>query len=313
MSPIVVLDGGLLTTIQDLGREGHGRLGVSPAGAADPRALRIGNLLVGNPEGAAALEMTLRGGAFLFEGPALIAVTGADFGPSLDGRPAPPWATIDVGRGQVLRLGATRSGARAYLAVRGGFAVPPILGSRSTHVPSGLGGLQGRALRRDDRLPLGDAPGPAPLRRLNPDILGLLGPRAVLRVTDGPQADRFTPRARHLIVAKPYTVTEESDRMGLRLRGEPIPPPLHGEMVTEGVPLGALQIPPGGEPILSFVDLQTTGGYPVIASVISADLPGVGQLRPRDEVRLERVSLQVARALYREQEAWLRAGSLLLP
>jgi antagonist of KipI len=311
MAPIVVLEPGLLSTIQDLGREGHGRLGVSAAGAADPAALRIGNRLVGNPEEAAALEMTLRGGEFLFEGPALIALTGADFGPALDGRPVPLWTTLEARPGQRLRFGVTRSGARSYLAVRGGLAVPPVLGSRSTHLPSGLGGLDGRALRKGDVLPVGDARGPCPMRRVDPDMLGRLAPRRTLRVTDGPQAGWFAAEARDLISRAGYVVTEESDRMGLRLRGAPIMPPFDGEMMSEGVSLGAVQIPPGGQPIISFVDLQTTGGYPVLASVISADLPSVGQLRPRDEIRFVPVSLESARSLLVEQEEWLRSGSLL--
>ncbi|HKN47764.1 MAG TPA: biotin-dependent carboxyltransferase family protein [Candidatus Polarisedimenticolia bacterium] len=313
MPPIVVLDPGLLSTIQDLGREGHGRLGVSPAGAADPTALRIANRLVGNPEDGAALEMTLRGGEFLFEGSAVIAVAGADFGPALDGRPVPLWTTLEARAGQRLRLGVTRSGARAYLAVRGGFAVPPVLGSRSTHLASGLGGLDGRALRKGDLLPVGDDRGPWPKHRVDPGLLGCLAPRRTLRVTDGPQAEWFTTEARDQISQAAYAVTEESDRMGLRLRGSPIRPPFGGDMVSEGVPLGAVQVPPGGQPILSFVDLQTTGGYPVVASVISADLPSVGQLRPRDEIRFAPVSLEAARSLLVEQEEWLRSGSLLLP
>lgn len=313
MPPVVVLEPGLSTTIQDLGREGFGRLGVSAAGAADPVALRIGNLLTGNPEGAAALEMTLRGGTFRFEGAATIAITGADFAPALDGRPVASWATCDVLPGQILRLGVTRSGARAYLTVRGGFHVPPVLGSRATHVASGIGGLAGRRLLTGDLLPVGRAHGSWPPRHVNPDLLERLAPRKTLRITEGAQADLFAIEARSLLAATPYTVTEDSDRMGLRLHGPPIPPPLHGEMLTEGVPLGALQVPPGGEPILSFVDLQTTGGYPVIGCVISADLPSVGQVRPRDQVRFESVSLDVARELLREREGWLSSGSLLRP
>ncbi len=335
MRSITVLEPGLLTTVQDLGRDGYGRIGVSPAAAADPAALRIGNRLAGNPDGAAALEMTLQGGAFRFEEAAVVAVTGSDFGPAIEGRPVPLWTACEVRAGQTLRLSTTRGGARSYLAIQGGIAVPRLLGSASTHILSGLGGLEGRALRRGDLLQIGGAegatagPGQTPSPRaaaslgppgahgspgcVDPRLLARLAPRKTLRVTNGLQAERFSAEARRLLTGAPYIVTEESNRMGLRLKGGTVPPPHGGQMLTEGVPLGAVQIPPGGQPIILFVDQQTTGGYPVIASVITADLPSVGQLRPRDEIRFERVTLDAALSLAREQEEWLSSASPLLP
>lgn len=323
MTSLEVLRPGLFTTVQDLGREGYGRLGVPPAGAADPLALRLANLLAGNPEGAAGIEMTLVGGVFRFEGAAVAALGGADLAPALDGEPRPAWEAFEARAGQTLACGVSRSGARAYLAVRGGVAVPRLLGSASTHALSGMGGLEGRALRAGDRLPIGDPEGgghgepprrPAGagrLPRLDPGAIERLAPRRTLRVTPGPQAERFPPEARAVVYGTVYRVSEESDRMGLRLLGAPIGPPSTGRMVTEGVPLGAVQVPPDGGPIILFVDRRTTGGYPVIASVISADLWRVGQLRPRDEVRFEPVSVEAARALLLEQEAWLRSGALV--
>jgi len=282
-----VLSPGLLTTVQDLGRYGYGHLGVSASGAADALSLRAGNLLVGNAENAPALEMTLLGGAFEFSANTTVALTGSDF----DGG-APWWSAFEVKAGEALRLGPTRSGARCYLCVRGGISVPMLLGSASTHLLTGMGGFEGRALRKGDVLAIGgDTAGPPRRGALRFQIR-----RDVLRVTDGPQRDWFAQGLDGLV----YKVGEESDRMGLRLQGPKID--CARELVTEGVSLGAIQVPRGGEPIILFVEHQTTGGYPKIANVISADLPAVGQLRPRDEVRFERVSLDEAWRLLREQE-----------
>ena len=303
---IRVVEPGFQTTLQDLGRPGHAHLGVSPSGAADPLSLRIGNWLVGNPEGTAALEMTLTGGTFAFSAPALIAVVGADFEPVIDGFPVPRWAAIEVRQGQTLTCGPTRSGARCYLAVRGGLVAAPVLGSISTHLTTGLGGLQGRALRRGDTLAVGAAlADPVPERRFPREVAGGLLRREVLRVTRGAQWDWFGDGPLAAMLASAYVVSEDSSRMGLRLRGTPLAAQGQGSMLTEGVSLGALQVPPDGNPILSFVEHQTTGGYPQVACVIAADLHRVGQLRPRDEVRFEEVSLDAAAVILREQDALL--------
>jgi len=317
MGSMSVVSGGLFTTVQDLGRPGHGRIGVSAAGAADALSFRIANRLAGNPDNAPALEMTILGGTFQFESPAYVALAGADMHPVIEAGEeqagaAPAHevrmlAAFKVAAGQRLRLGAALSGARTYLAVHGGFDVALLLGSASTHAPSRLGGFEGRPLRQGDRLRFGDAPAPRTLRRLVATDRGPLAARVSLRVTDGPQAERFAAASREAFFASPYTVTSESDRMGLRLAGAPLPAPSGGRMATEGMPLGAIQIPPEGQPVILFVDHQTTGGYPVVASVISADLHQVGQLRPRDVIRFESVPLLSARDLLLEQEAWLDA------
>lgn len=279
---------GALTTVQDLGRPGYAHLGVSASGAADALALRVANLLVGNGENAPALEMTLVGGAFRFDCDAVAALAGSDFGAML-------WRPFRLRAGELLRLGPTRGGARCYLAVRGGLDVPRTLGSASAHVLTGLGG---GPLKRGDSLRIGPEPAREPLWR------GIEWPwdrRAPLRVTAGPQAGWFGRGLDGL----DYEVREESNRMGLRLRGPRFAQPR--EMVTEGVSLGAIQIPPEGDPLVLFVEHQTTGGYPKIANLISADLWRVGQLRPRDPVRFETVTLGRAIELLREQEAWLGA------
>jgi KipI family sensor histidine kinase inhibitor len=292
VSHIRVLSPGLQTTVQDLGRFGYTHFGVSASGAADPLALRAGNLLVGNAENTAALEMTLLGGSFEFQTDAVIALTGSDFGAGL-----PLWTPVEIKAGDTVRCGATRTGARAYLAVRGGIGVPKAMGSASVHVMTGVGG---RPLRAGDVLPIGDAAirRPRATPRRAPEFAGT-GP---LRVTPGPQAHWFSGD----LYAAAYQVAEESNRMGIRLRGPAIPSPA-GHMLTEGVPLGAIQIPPDGQPIILFVEHQTTGGYPKPANVISADFWRLGQLRPRDEVRFERVTFEQALDLLRQQEQWLYA------
>jgi len=355
MSEIHVLAPGLLTTVQDLGREGFGPMGVSPSGAADAVALRIGNRLVGNAESAAGLEMTLLGGTFQFPHGAIGALAGSDFGATLDGTTVPPWTSFEAKPGQTLRLGPTRSGARCYLCVQGGIAARLFLGSASTHLLSGLGGHQGRALHKGDVLEIGNVPSrtgipacppssqsssqrlPDPNRRgtLAPQVLARLAPRKVLRVTPGPQSRWFTKAALKTFHCRTYRVAEESNRMGLRLEGPPVPEDpqgdahlkarghsrgsaiggshgkARGEMISEGVSLGAIQIAAGGLPIILFVEQQTTGGYAKIANVISADLHSLGQLRPRHEIRFEPVNLATARALLIEQEKLLASEGLI--
>jgi antagonist of KipI len=328
MSAIEVLEPGLFTTVQDRGREGFGPLGVSASGAADAVALRIGNRLAGNAEGAAGLEMTLLGGAFQFPEGAVAALAGSDFGATLDGKPVEMWATFEAKPGQVLRTGPTRSGARCYLCVQGGIEVKGFLGSASTHLLSGLGGHEGRALRKGDVLKIravgsitgipacsstSSNPSQARLgRRVAPEALKRLAPRKVLRVTPGPQSDWFLDESQSLFYASTYRVAEESNRMGIRLQGPAIPTASSGEMISEGVALGAVQVPEGGLPIILFVEQQTTGGYPKIANVISADFHSLGQLRPRDEIRFELVDFGTARAALIEQEKLLASEDLIV-
>jgi antagonist of KipI len=311
MSAIHVQAPGLLTTVQDLGREGFGPLGVSASGAADAISLRLGNRLVGNAENAAALEMTLLGGTFLFPDGAMIALTGSDFRATLDGAPVDLWMSVAAKPGQTLRVGATRSGARCYLSVQGGIIVKPFLGSASTHLLSGLGGHQGRALRKGDILQIGPATPSLRERAVAPRILERLLPRKILRATTGPQSDCFPKSSQRLFYESTYRVAEESNRMGLRLEGRPIAHDTSGQMITEGVSEGAVQITAAGLPIILFVEQQTTGGYAKIANVISADLHSLGQLRPRDEIRFELVDWETARALLLEQEKLLTSEDLL--
>ena len=311
MSSLLVESAGLQTTVQDLGRPGFGPEGVSASGAADPVALRLGNLLVENQPGVAGLELTLVGGSFVFPDGAVIAITGADLGATVNGRPLEMWASHTLEPGTKLMFGATRNFARGYLAIAGGIQVDPFLGSASTHVLSGLGGFEGRALRKGDRLRIGKASKKVRRRRITLAALYAFKPRKVLRVTEGPQADWFSEAAKRIFYRDVFRVSEESDRVGLRLEGPVLDGSTAREIITEGVSLGAVQVTTSGQPIILFVEQQTTGGYPKIANIIAADLHRIGQLRPRAEIRFQRTSLAVARSLWIEQERLLNAPEQL--
>jgi antagonist of KipI len=312
MDVILVREPGLFTTVQDLGRQGFGPMGVSPSGAADAVSLRVGNRLVGNAEGAAGLEMTLLGGTFAFPDGAVLALAGSDFGATLDTKSVQLWTAFEAKPGQTLKLGPTQTGARCYLCVRGGIEVKAFLGSASTHILSGLGGFEGRALRKGDVLTIGAASGSARERRLSARALNEMQPRKVLRVTPGPQDDWFSEASRRVFYESAYRVAEETNRMGIRLQGASVAKATEGELTSEGVSLGAVQVPEGGLPIILFVEQQTTGGYPKIANVISADFHSLGQLRPRDEIRFERLDFATARALLIKQENLLASDDLLV-
>lgn len=304
---IVVIKPGMLTTVQDRGRWGFQSSGVPVAGPMDPMSHRVANALVGNGLDAATLEMTLLGPDLEFEDERLVAAAGAEFSLTVDGRPMPASAAFVVPAGARLRFGPRRSGARAYLAVAGGIAVPLVLGSRSTHIISGIGGLDGRPLRAGDRLPLGPsiAAGAA---------TSLVSPRAPLpegetrlRILPGPQEDRFVPGALETLCAAPYVIAHHSDRMGFRLEGPRLSHAGSADIISDATPLGVLQVPASGQPILLMADRQTTGGYPKIATVISADLAIAGQLAPGDAITFERCSPRDAiAALILQEQALLR-------
>ena len=280
-----VIKPGMLTTIQDTGRWGYQAHGVPVAGPMDPVSHRVANALVGNARDAALLEITLVGPELEFEDERLVAVAGADFDLSLDGRPAPLNAPFTVAAGSRLRFGARGLGARAYLAVSGGIAVTPTLGSRSTHVVSAMGSLGGRALLAGDRLPLGD-PSLRQGAALAPQeaMAALPDGGATIRVLAGPQADRFTADALETLQSAPYTVAGNSDRMGFRLEGLALAFARGADIISDATPLGVLQVPASGQPILLMADRQTTGGYPKIATVIAADIAIAGQLAPSDAI-----------------------------
>ncbi len=308
MSSVLVENPGLLTTVQDLGRPGFGPLGVSASGAADSVALRLGNMLVGNEPGAAVLEMTLVGGRYTFPEGGVIALAGADFGAKLNGQPIEMWVPHAVRPGGTLELELTRAGARCYLCIAGEIQAERLLGSASTHLLSGLGGFEGRGLRKGDVLQFGAPKLRIRRRRISAKVLEALKPRKLLRVTQGPQADWFSEETKRAFFEGTFRVSEDSDRLGLRLEGASLMPESTAEMISEGVSLGAVQVTPSGQPIILFVEQQTAGGYPKIANVIGADLHSIGQLRPRDQIRFAIVSLEEARALWIAQEQLLNSG-----
>jgi antagonist of KipI len=284
-SIVAVIKPGMLTTVQDAGRWGFQSRGVPVAGPMDPVSHRFANALVGNDRAAATLEVTLLGPELEFDDERLVACAGAEFALSLDGRPAPSNAPFIVSAGSRLRFGARGRGARAYLAVSGGIAVPPTLGSRSTHVISAMGGVGGRALVAGDRLPLGDparVQGPA----LAPQaaVVTLPDRDARIRVLPGPQLEYFTDGALDILQSAPYTVAQNSDRMGFRLQGPRLTHARGADIISDATPLGVLQVPASGQPILLMADRQTTGGYPKIATVIAADVAVAGQLGPADRI-----------------------------
>jgi biotin-dependent carboxylase-like uncharacterized protein len=282
---------GLLTTVQDLGRPGLAHLGVPTAGAADRRAFGLANRLVGNRPGAAALEITLAGPELELEAGGWIALTGGRVTAHLDGRPVPMDMAVRADPGQVLRVGSVTSGLRAYLAVRGGIDVPPVLGSRSTDTLAPVGPPR---LEQGARLPVGDLAGGDPFRQVAPTPP--VDPEPVLRTVRGPRDEVFTHDAVRGLIGAAWTVTSDSDRAGVRLDGPVLERRRRVELASEGMVEGSLQVPPDGHPILFLANHPTTGGYPVIAVVVGADLSLAAQARPGTRMRFRFVSLTAARA-----------------
>ncbi|MEU7650104.1 biotin-dependent carboxyltransferase family protein [Streptomyces huasconensis] len=275
-----VVRAGALTTVQDLGRPGHAHLGVPRSGALDPATARLVNRLVGNPPGAAVLETTLTGCAVRPRRPVTVAVGGAPCPVTVDGRPAAWGAPVRVPAGALLDIGAALSGVRTYVAFDGGVAVEAVLGSRSADLLSGLGPPP---LADGAVLPLGRASGP----HARVDTVPQPAPprELVLRVTFGPRADWFTPSALDTLVTRAYRVSSASNRIGLRTEGPALERALQGELPSEGMVVGAVQVPPDGRPVVFLADHPTTGGYPVVAVVREADLAAAAQARPGTPVR----------------------------
>ena len=305
MTTLLVHEPGPLTTVQDRGRPGHLRVGIPPSGPMDPEAFLLANRLVGNPDGAAGLECTLVGPRLEFADARLVAVTGADMAPTLNGNAVPAWTALAVRAGDVLRLGSARVGVRGYLAVTGGIDTPPRLGSRSTYVRGRLGGLEGRALRKGDRLPLGAGAAPPPRLRVRADRVPAYGDEPEIRVVLGPQDDRFTPDGIATLLGAAYEMLPASDRMGARFRGPRVEHTSGHDILSDGVPLGAIQVVGDGQPIVLLADRQSTGGYTKIATVCSFDIGRLAQVRPGQKVRFVQVSVDEAHALRRAHRAAL--------
>ncbi len=301
---IEILEPGFLTTIQDLGRFGHQRLGIPTAGAMDPFALRVANALVGNKPEAACLEITLLGPRLQFTEGCIITITGADLGPRLNGNDIEGWKTHFVKPGTILDFSGRKSGARAYLAVSGGIAVEPWLGSRSTYMLARVGGCDGRALQAGDKLPIGRAEGSLSSlvgRTLPLESRPLFSSEPTVRVILGPHRDRFTDEGINTFLTSSYQIAASSNRMGYRLEGAKITHTRGPDLISCGIPLGGIQVPGSGQPIILMADHQTTGGYTMIATVILADIPLVGQCLPGERLRFRAVELDEARSSYLAQ------------
>jgi biotin-dependent carboxylase-like uncharacterized protein len=309
-----VLAPGLMTTVQDFGRPGYQRLGIPVSGALDPVSLRAANLVVGNPPGMGALEIVYQGPTLLVEADSVRVALAGGVAPvdilSDEGTPSdqrlPPLQSVRVRRGQVLRVRAPSGIAIGYLAVEGGFNIAPALGSQSTYARASLGGLAGRALRVGDLLPLRQAQAVEREERMLSSLDRALPKR--FRVVLGPQDDYFTDQGKRTLLASIYTVSPASDRMGMRLEGPTLE---HGpkgyNIVSDGIAPGSIQVPGNGLPIVLLADRQTTGGYPKIATVISADLPALGPLTPGAKIAFDAVTIDAAEAAHRQLASSLAA------
>ena len=316
-----VIRPGMLSTFQDLGRQGWQHLGVPVAGAMDARAHRLANLLAGNLDDTATLEVTVTGPTLRFDSACCVALSGAGFSLTRNGEPAALNRPLVMRAGDVLAFGARLHGARAYLAVHGGFALEPRMGSTSTYLRGRMGGWQGRALQRGDRVGLRrplDAAALEPLARTLWDIRVYL-PRAIaerarraVRIIRSEQWPDFSAESCAALITEPFRIGPDSERMGYRLQGPTLALARPRQMISEAITFGTIQVPVGGQPIVLMADRQTTGGYPKIACVASVDLPLLAQMAPGDTVRFELVTLAQAQRLDAGREAALALLALQL-
>ena len=323
---IEVIQPGLLTTVQDLGRYGYQKYGVIVSGAMDSLSVRLANLLVGNKESDAVLEMTLQGPSLKFQQSHVIAICGGDFQAMIDNHTVPPWRPVWVRQGSVLRFGKAKSGCRAYLSISGGIDVPKVLGSKSTYLRAGLGGFLGRPLKKGDLLAVNQSsiesgrynnifkedyykgtPFKTVHWSIGRNVYDLVHDKPIIQVIQGPQFECFTSQSQFQLFKQFYQVSPQSDRMGYRLIGPRLELKQPIEMTSEAVCMGTIQVPPNGEPILLLADRQTTGGYPIIGFVASVDLPTLGQLKPGDKFKFKEISLREAQWLFLEREKGMKA------
>jgi antagonist of KipI len=304
----IVTRAGFVTSVQDLGRTGFREFGVSLGGALDPFGLRVANLLVGNDEGAAGLEMTLGGLLLRFEEERVVAWCGGDFDVRIGSRVLPAGHSGSVSAGEELKIGAPKAGCRSWLSISGGIDVEPVLGSRSTDLRAGFGGFEGRSLRDGDVLPLGMWPGsPTPATGISSwtaphDWVSPAKPKTILRFIRGVDWNRFDASTLQRLTSEAFAVSPDSDRMGLRLEGPELKRADASDMISEAVAPGTIQVPPSGKPILLLGDCQTIGGYPKMAHVITVDLGLAAQLRAGDHLHFSEVSLTDAHRLLLERE-----------
>jgi len=305
-----VLNPGLFTTVQDMGRFGYESQGVPTSGAMDEFALRIANILVENDENAPCLEITLMGPTFKVLNDAMIAVTGAEIQPLVNGFPRSCWSSFPVQKGDIVSFRPIKSGCRAYLAVAGGFKGDFIMNSVSTYTRGKLGGINGRQIEKDDVLEGGVSKPGLQAKKVRDEYIPSYSNEEEIRVILGPQDDYFSEEAVKIFLTSTYVITKDSDRMGYRLEGPEIKAKEGHEIkakeghdiITDGILPGAIQIPGNGKPIVILKDAQTTGGYKKIATVISFDLSKLAQLKPGDKIRFRTVDLTEAHKILAEAE-----------
>lgn len=309
MGSIKVIKPGFLTTIQDLGRFGYQKFGMPVAGAMDEYALRIANLLVGNTEEEACLEITLVGPTLEFLDECVIALTGGDLRAQINGEDLPLWQACYIQKGDKLHFGGVKSGCRAYLAVAGGLEIPAIMGSKSTYLRGQIGGVEGRALWEGDEIsfPALSAETLEVVNRKVPrDYQYDFSSSIIVRVVLGPQEDAFTLNEIKKFLEGKYQVTNNSDRMGYRLDGPRIHHKKSPDIISDGIAKGSVQIPGDGLPIVMMSDRQTTGGYTKIATIITPDFPKIAQAKPGDTIQFQAVSIEEAHEVYRQYETKIR-------
>jgi len=314
MGSFEVINPGLLTTVQDEGRFEHQQSGVCVAGVMDPFAHKVANILCGNANlNEAVLEASMMGPTLTFNDDAYIAITGADLSPAIDGLPVKTWQSFIIKAGSTLSFGGMVAGARAYIGIYGGMDIPVVMGSKSTYAKAKIGGYEGRPLQKGDSISYSKTylGGKAPMQ-LPPNCIPAYEKENTLRVVLGPQDDAFTAEGIGTFLSSCYTVSNEADRMGYRLEGGKIQHKDSGDIISDGMIMGAVQIPGQGQPIILMADRQTTGGYTKIAAVIYADLYKVAQAKPGDLMRFSRVSIEEAQDIYIEFHRTLDeiAGSL---
>ena len=300
---IRVLKAGMLTTVQDLGRNGYQSQGFSVAGVMDVRSFKIANLLLDNPENEAVLEFTLIGPTLQFTSDTIIAITGGDFQPTVNGEPAPMYTALYMKRGDILKFGSARTGSRGYIAFSSYLDIPVVMGSRCTNLKSKIGGYKGRKLKDEDYI------GFRIKRRYLPyflsrklDLDEFDEEEVTLRVVMGPQDDMFTKQGIHTLLSETYTVTSDFDRMGCRLEGPFIASKNGSDIISDGIAFGSIQVPAHGKPIVLLADRQTTGGYAKIATVASVDIPKLVQRKTDHKIRLQAITVEEAQKLYLEEE-----------
>ena len=302
MEAIEILHGGAFTTVQDLGRKGYQQFGMPTAGAMDITSLRLANRLVQNDEGQACLEITFIGLRLVALRDLVIAITGGDLTPKVDGSPLPMWQTVSVRENSQISFTGVRDGIRSYLSVAGGIQVPEIMGSKSTYIRGGIGGLEGRPLRREDRLHMSPRLRRIPLHKLKEELIPHYGGQWKTRVIMGPQDDYFSKQGIETFTSSEYTITPQSDRMGYRLQGPVIEHREDADIISDATCLGSIQVPGHGFPIILLADRQTTGGYPKIATAINVDLYNLGQAKPGDKIQFSPINVVEAHEIRKSYE-----------